>query len=99
MKEIGDFVVMNDELERDHDAFKLDLKNSIYIPETDIVHSFFEVEGGKSDVIQKFGKVYFKLSQERVDALYSWMKEINDSDYSECDVSEAIVAPTIRYDS
>ena len=33
LKEIGKFIVMNDELEKDYDEFMLSFKDAIYIPE------------------------------------------------------------------
>ena len=80
LKEISKFIVMNDELEKDYDEFMLSFKDAIYIPERDIVHYFFKVASEKPVIMHKFGKVYFKIAPETLGKLYSWMKDIHDSE-------------------
>ena len=47
-------------------------------------HYFFKVASEKPVIMHKFGKVYFKIAPETLDKLYSWMKDIHDSEVHAC---------------
>ena len=79
--EEGDFVIIDDELEKQYDAFKAEIKDTIFIPENDLLYHWYTVEDNTScvDTVNKFGKKYFILTQENVDAFFMWMKEKKES--------------------
>ena len=76
LKEEDDFVIMDVELEKEFDAFKTEIikEDALFIPENDLLYHWYATENDRFDAVTKFGRRYFKLTQEEVDAFFVWMK-------------------------
>ena len=77
LKEVDEYVVINNELEKKYDEFKLEFSDAFYFPENDLLHFWYHklMKRETHNCIEKFGNVYFKMSQRTVDDFYIWIKD------------------------
>ena len=76
-----DFVIVNNELEKEYDIFRQSIDIKFYcIPANDLLYYWYEIEK-KSPVmmVNQFGKKYLKLTTEDLGDFFSWIEETRES--------------------
>ncbi len=80
LRQKEDFVVVNDELEKEFNIFRQSIdSNFYYIPENDLLYYWYEIEKKSPIMVNQFGKKYFKMTAENLDGFFDWIKETRES--------------------
>lgn len=76
-----DFVIVNNELEKEFDIFRQSIdRNFYYIPANDLLYYWYDIEQKKSPVtVNQFGKEYFKLTSANLDDFFAWLELTRES--------------------
>ncbi len=92
LREEHGFVIINNELEKELDDFKSEfIKGSIWIPEHDLLWHWYNVNNDCPDVVKKFGGTYFRLTQQTLDTLFTWMMDTKEQASRMCIITIIIV--------
>ena len=74
--EKGDFIVLNDVLEKEFDAFKITLHGKCFLPENDLMHYWHQtVDLSPCKVINQYGTNFVELTYTQIDEFYCWFTE------------------------
>ena len=88
--EKGDFVVLNDVLEKEFDTFKIKLCDKCFLPKNDLLHYWHRtVDLSPCKVIMKYDRKFVELACTQLDEFYCWFTEqklkiINGKPYMLC---------------
>ena len=75
LREVQSFVIIDNLLEEEYDAFRSNISDGFYIPENDLLHHwYYNIEQEDPHDVHKYGKIYFKMTQKKLDKFYTWLK-------------------------
>ena len=80
LRQKDDFVIVNDELEKEFEIFRQSIdSNFYYIPANDLLYYWYEIEKKSPIMVNRFGKKYLKVTTENLDDFFAWIKETRES--------------------
>ena len=68
------FVVMNDDLEKQYDAFCFEIQSKMFLPENELLHFWYkQIHCAQFTIVEKYGERFFELTPSEIDSFYLWI--------------------------